>query len=61
MSELIADYRVLRPGKGGGRERLVWAFAKIEAAVGAARIGRITAREVEVWIAAWTRPALAWR
>ncbi len=60
VSELIADYRVLRPGKGGGRERVAWAFAKIEARFGATRIDQITAREVEVWIAGLDTPSTRW-
>jgi integrase len=60
VSELIADYRLLRPGKGGGRDRLAWAFAKIEARFGAARIDQITAREVEVWIAGLDTPSTRW-
>ena len=60
MSEVIADYRVLRPGKGGGRERLAWALAKVEARFGAARIDQISAREVEVWIAGLQTPSTRW-
>ena len=60
VSELVADYRVLRPGKGGGRERVAWAFAKIEARFGATRIDQITAREVEVWIAGLETPSTRW-
>jgi integrase len=60
VSELIADYRVLRPGKGGGRERVAWALGKIEARFGAIRIDQITAREVEVWIAGLGTPSTRW-
>ena len=60
VSELIADYRVLRPGKGGGRDRVAWACAKIEARFGATGIDRITARELEVWIAGLDTPSTRW-
>jgi hypothetical protein len=60
VSELISDYRVLRPGKGGGRERVAWALGKIEARFGAIRVDQITAREVEVWIAGLDTPSTRW-
>jgi integrase len=60
VSALIADYRVLRPGKGGGRERLAWALGKIEDRFGATRVDQITAREVEVWIAGLDTPSTRW-
>lgn len=60
VSGLVADYRVLRPGKGGGRERVWWALAKIEQRFGATRVDQITAREVEVWIAGLDTPSTRW-
>ena len=60
VARLIADYRVLRPGKGGGRERVAWALGKIEARFGATRIDQITAREVEVWIAGLDTQSTRW-
>jgi integrase len=60
VSELITDYRVLRPGKGGGRDRVAWACAKIEACFGATRIDQLTARELEVWIAGLDTPSTRW-
>jgi integrase len=60
VSELISDYRMLRPGKGGGRERVSWAFARIEARFGVVRIDQLTAREVEVWIAGLDTASTRW-
>ena len=60
VSELIADYLVLRPGKGGGRDRLAWALAKITAAFGPVRIDHITTRDVEVWIAGLDTASTRW-
>jgi integrase len=60
VAGLICDYRVLRPGKGGGRERVAWALAKIEDRFGGIRIDQVTAREVEVWIAGLDTPSTRW-
>jgi hypothetical protein len=60
VSELIADFRVLRPGKGGGRERVDWAFARIEVRFGVVRIDQLTAREVEIWVAGLDTPSTRW-
>jgi integrase len=60
LSQLIADYQVLRPGKGGGRERVAWALGKIDERFGAVRIDQITARDVEVWFAGLDTPSTRW-
>jgi hypothetical protein len=60
LSQLIADHQVLRPGKGGGRERVAWALRKIDKRFGAIRIDQITAREVEVWVAGLDTPSTRW-
>jgi integrase len=60
VHQLIADHQVLRPGKGGGRERVAWALRKIDKRFGAIRIDQITAREVEVWVAGLDTPSTRW-
>lgn len=48
---------MLRPGKGGGRERLLWALAKVEARFGDARIDKVSERDVELWLAGLPTPS----
>jgi integrase len=60
LSALIADYRLLRPGKGGGRDRLVWAISKIEPRFGGTRIDRIAARDVDLWVAGLETASIRW-
>ncbi len=60
VSGLIREYRTLRPGKGGGKERVLWALAKFEAGFGGTRIDKVTVREVELWIATLPNASTRW-
>ncbi len=60
MSELIADYVMLRPGKGGGRDRVAWALAKINAAFGPQRIDQLSARDIDIWMASLDTASTRW-
>jgi integrase len=57
---LIGEYQRLRPGKGGGKERVLWALGKIEARFGETRIDKVTARDVELWIATLPTSSTRW-
>lgn len=57
VSEVIADHQLLRPGKGGGRERVDWALAKIAGRFGDTPMADVTSRDVDVWIASLDTPS----